>query len=151
MRPQMRDTGTWRASVKVSDCDADRGQEFECLVLGSFHDFAFTGPFVVDAAEVQYAVDDDSVEFGRVGDAAFLGIGAYGVEADEDVAADAVVLIIVESDDVGVVVVLEVLLVDLEDFVVVAEDVGDVAHLAIVSFGHQLDPCADFPSLYFGH
>ena len=39
-----------------------------------FHDLALARPLVVDAAEVQYAVDDDAVELVLVGLAKLLGV-----------------------------------------------------------------------------
>ena len=39
----------------------------QSFVFVSFHDFAFSGSFIVDAAEVEDAVDDGTVEFFVVG------------------------------------------------------------------------------------
>ena len=50
-------------------------------------------------------MDGDTVELLVVGLAILLGIGAHGVETDDKVAVDAVALVVVEGDDVGVVVV----------------------------------------------
>ena len=55
----------------------------ECTVFGCFHYLAFARTFVVDAAEVEYAVDDDSVEFFVVRRVLLFGVGAHGVERDE--------------------------------------------------------------------
>ena len=55
----------------------------ECTVFGCFHYLAFARTFVVDAAEVEYAVDDDSVEFFVVCRVLQFGVGAHGVERDE--------------------------------------------------------------------
>jgi hypothetical protein len=38
-----------------------RAQE-ECPVLGGLHNLALAGPFVVDAAKVENAMDNDAVE-----------------------------------------------------------------------------------------
>ena len=80
-------------------------QQLQGTVLGSFHDFSFTRTFVVNAAEVENAVDDDAMQFGIVVSAKKLRVGANGVEADEQVATQFVALAIVEGDDVGIVVV----------------------------------------------
>ena len=55
----------------------------ECTVFGCFHYLAFARTFVVDAAEVEYAVDDDSVKFFVVCRVLLFGVGAHGVERDE--------------------------------------------------------------------
>ena len=96
------------------------------------------------------AVDDDAVELFIVGGALLLGIGAHGVEADEEVACDGVflageegIVAVVEGDDVGVVVVLQILTVHLKYFFVVAEDVADVPHPLSVGGCHGFNPCTD--------
>ena len=83
--------------VSLSQCEG--------TVLGGFHQLTLTGAFVVEAAEVEDAVDDDAVQFLVVRLAELLGVGAHGVERDDEVAADGVAFAIVEGDDVGVVVV----------------------------------------------
>jgi len=113
----------------------------QCLVLRGFHQFALAGPFVVDAAQVEYAVYDDAVQFVLVVLPELLGIGLDGVKADEEVSADAVALGVVEGDDVGVVVVLQVLAVHLQYALVVAEDVGHFAYALSVLGRYGLDPC----------
>ena len=64
--------------VNLSQCEG--------TVLGSLHQLTLTGAFVVDAAEVEYAVDDDAVQLLVVRLAECLGIGANGVERDDEVA-----------------------------------------------------------------
>lgn len=108
-----------------------------------FHDLALAGPFVVDAAEVEDSVDDGAVKLlDRIG-VERLGIGAHRVEADEDIARDLVAARIVEGDHVRVIVMLEILPVHLQNLLVRAEDVADVARLLAVRGCHLLDPCAD--------
>ena len=109
-------------------------QQLQGTVLGSFHDFSFTRTFVVNAAEVENAVDDDAMQFGIVVSAKKLGVGANGVEADEQVATQFVALAIVEGDDVGIVVVLQVLAVHLQYFLVVTEKIGDFTEQAFLCF-----------------
>ena len=58
---------------------------------------------------MQDAVDDDPVQLPFIRLFELLGISAYGVEADEEVARDSVPFGIVEGDDVGVIVMLQVL------------------------------------------
>ena len=80
----------------------------ESLVLGCLHNFTFSFTLVVDAAKVQDAVDYHAVEFLRIIDAQLLAVAAYGVETDEQVAADCVALRVVECYYICVVVVLKI-------------------------------------------
>ena len=56
------------------------------LILRLLHNLPFSRPFVIDAAKVEDAVDDDTVQFTFV---VVIGelfrIGAYGIKADEEV------------------------------------------------------------------
>ena len=85
-------------------------------------------------------MDYDAVEFLIVGRALRLGIAAHRVEADEAVARDGVVLAIVEGDDVGVLVVVEVLAVHFEYFLIVAEDISHLSHPFAVARCHAAHP-----------
>jgi hypothetical protein len=93
---------------------------------------------------VEDAVDDDPVQFTFV---VVIGelfrIGAYGIEADEEVTAKAVAFTVVESDDICVIIVLQILAVHFEYLLVRAEDVTDIACLLPVGLGYRLDPSAD--------
>ena len=54
-------------------------QEFQRFIFCRFHDLALSRAFVVDATEVQDAVDDDAMELLVVGLMEELGIGADGI------------------------------------------------------------------------
>ena len=112
----------------------------ECLIFFRLHNLALSGTFVVDAAEVENAVDDDAVEFLFVGGTYVFGIRAHGVEGDEEVAADFISLRVVEGYDVGVIIVLEELTVDLQDFLIVHKDVSDGATTLAVCLCHGAYP-----------
>ena len=59
---------------------------------------------------MENAVDDDTVQLAAVvATTKLVGVGADGVEADEEVAAQAVALTVVEGDDIRIVIVLQVL------------------------------------------
>lgn len=120
-------------------------------ILGRFHDFAFAGSLVVDAAQVQDAVDNDAVQFAFVRLVELLGVGAHGVQADEQVACDAVSFAIIEGDDIGVVIVLQVLSIHLQDFFIRAEDVGDFAYLLVVGGRYLFHPFGGFSLFDVGH
>ena len=82
-------------------------------------------------------MDDDPVQFTFV---VVIGelfrIGAYGIEADEEVTAKAVAFTVVESDDICVIIVLQILAVHFEYLLVRAEDVGDFTDSFSVSGGY---------------
>ena len=60
-------------------------------------------------------MDDDAVELVFVGLAEELSIGAHGVETDDKVTADYAALIVIEGNDVGVIVVAEIGVINLEN------------------------------------
>ena len=99
----------WKKSNFFSAGSGNRRKEGQGAVFGGFHDFAFAGAFVVDAAEVEDAVNDDAVELLVVGGAEtggvvrgdeLLAVRQYGVEADEHIAAYHIGAAVVEGDDV---------------------------------------------------
>ena len=71
-------------------------------VFGVLHCLALLLRLVVDAAEVQDAVDDDAVQFLFVGGAEQFGIGAHGVQGNVGVAREEVALAGIEAYVVGV-------------------------------------------------
>ena len=101
---------------------------------GLTHDFTFARPLVVDAAKVQDAVDDDPVEFGFVRSLELFGIGTYRVQTDEQVARNAVSLTVVERDDVGVIIVLQILAVYFQNLFIRTENVSYFTYFFPVSF-----------------
>ena len=96
-------------------------------------------------------MDDDTVELVVVGLAEEFGIGAHGVEADDNVAVDDVVFIVVEGDDIGIIVVTEVLIVDLEYLLVVNKHISHLAHTTSVAGSYGPDPGIGGALLYGGH
>jgi len=92
-------------------------------------------------------VDDDTVQLALILLSELLGISAHGVETDEEVATDDFAFGVVEGNDVGVVIVLQILAVHFQNPFVVAEDVGYVAHTLPVLSRNGLDPCIVFAFL----
>ena len=62
----------------------------------------------------------------------YLAVASHSVERNEEVSAYRVALAVVECDDVGVVVMLQILAVHLKNLLVVAEYVGNVAYLLAI-------------------
>ena len=71
-------------------------QHCQCLVLGSLHYLTLAGTFVVDSAKMENAMDNHPVKLLVVCLTKLLGIGAHSVKTYHEVAADGVVLIVVE-------------------------------------------------------
>ena len=89
-------------------------------------------------------MDDDTVQLVDERCAYLFGIGCNGVERYINITIHACARGIIKGDDVGIVVVLEKLLIDSKDFLVVAEDIVEVAYgVAVLSCG-ALDPLFDF-------
>lgn len=72
------------------------------------------------------------------------------VDADVDVARDDVAGGVVEGDDVGVVVVLQILIVDFKNLFVAAEDVVYFADASFVVAGNGFNPLGNCFFIYFG-
>ena len=86
---------------------------FQCFVFCGFHDFAFSRPLVIDAAKMQYAVYDYAVEFRLIRRIELFGVGAYRVQADEQIARQFLAFAVVERNDVRLIIMLQVLAVHL--------------------------------------
>ena len=94
----------------------------ESLVLVLLHDLALARALVVDATQVQDAVNDDTMQLVVVGLAELLGIGAHSIERDDNITVD----------DIGVIIMAQLLVVDLENLLVVYKHVAHLAHFASV-------------------
>lgn len=120
-------------------------------VLCLLHDFPFPRSLVVDTAEVQDAVYDDTVQLRVVVASEELRIRAHGIEADEEVTAEPVAFAVIEGDDVGVVIVLQILAVHLQNLLVGTENIGDFTGPFPVSGGYGLDPFRGLALFDGGH
>ena len=123
----------------------------ERLVLVLLHDLTLTRALVVDATEMQDAMDDDAMEFALVRLIELLGIGAHGVEADNNIARNLIALGIIKSDDVGVIVVSKELAIAIENTLVVDELVANFAQPLAMELGNLANPGADVTSANSRH
>ena len=89
-------------------------------------------------------MDYDTVQLVDERCAYLFGIGGNRVERYVNVTIHACARGIIKGDDVGIVVVLEKLLIDSKDFLVVAEDIVEVAYRVAVLRSSALDPLFDF-------
>lgn len=119
--------------------------EREIIILLRTHHTDVLVSVVVIADEMKKPMDDDPVEFILKFSPELDCILPYGIDAYEKVTGKTVALAIVESDDVGKVVVLEELLVDVEDIVIGTEDYGNVPYSEYLAFGRKLKPLVCLP------
>ena len=96
-------------------------------------------------------MDDNAEEFFLVWLAEQFGIRAHCVETYDEVATDYVVFIIVEGDDVGIVIVSEILIIDLKDFLIIYEEIAYFSHFSSVRGSYLLDPCRCIALAYLRH
>ena len=100
---------------------------------------------------MQDTVDDDPVKFGFISSSELFCIGANGIQTDEQVAGNPVSLAVVECDDIGVIIVLQILEVYFQNLFVGAEDIGYFTYSLIICSGYGFYPCGDFALLDRGH
>lgn len=86
-----------------------------------FHNFSLSRSLVVDATQMQHAMDNHTQQFRVIRLGELLRIGANGVKRNHHITTDATAIAIVEGDDVGVIVVLEIFAVGVEYVLVVAK------------------------------
>ena len=92
---------------------------------------------------MQDAVDKNTVEFGVEIDAELFGIGTDRIQRNENIAVERGGCGIIESDDIGIVVVPEELAVDFEFAFIGTEDIIDVAYSKAIAGGHGFNPTDD--------
>ena len=115
-------------------------QQVEGAVFGCLHDLALARTFVVDAAKVEYAVDHDAMQLFVERQAAVLGVRPHCIDGDVDVALYDIALAVIESDDVGIIVMTEILAVHFEYLLVVNEHITDLANLATIRSSYLFNP-----------
>ena len=99
--------------------------------------------FVALPAEVQHPVDHYPAHLLQGRRAVLAGVVGNGLDVDEDVARDdpcVFAVAVIERDDVGEVIVPEVLAVHLQQPLRRAENIGDVAQRVALPCGHFVQP-----------
>lgn len=111
----------------------------------ALHDLALSGALVIDAAEMEDAVDYHAVQLREIRGAYALGIRGHSIERNEHVSAYELASAIIEGDYVCIVVVAQKLAIDFNDAVIVAKHIGDVTKDAAMLTRH-----IRYPLLYAG-
>lgn len=109
----------------------------------ALHNLTFTRTFVVDPTQMQNAVDDDAHQFAPIWLAKLIGIRADCIERYDDIAGDSTLIGVIESDYVGIVIMIEKLAVDLQYLFVVAEKVAYLPHSPALPGRYIDDPFLD--------
>ena len=100
---------------------------------------------------MEHPVDDDAVELFIIILVIGFSIGANGVERDDDVAIKYITFIVVESDDIGELVMSQIFMVHFENLIIVAEEVADLTHLTTIGCGYSPYPSRGLTFLNLGH
>lgn len=116
-----------------------------------FHYFTFTGTFVVDTAQMQHAMHYHSVKLALVRFSYLFGIREDGIKRNEHIAAYHLATGVVESNDVGEIVMVKKLPVHLDDFIIVAEYIIQAAHNSSMFMSHFNNPVLNFFKIEPGH
>ena len=111
-----------------------------CSGFLSAHFLSILLRFILKTAKVEQSMSENPKQFFIESHPEDICVFAHSFHTDIDVAVQEVTLHIIERDDVGEGVVLQILKVELEQIVVVAEDVIDVAQLFSVSGGEGGQP-----------
>ena len=123
----------------------------ERVVLVSFHNFALTRAFVVDATQMQHTVHDNPVKLAPIRFADSLGISAYSVERYKHIAAYHLATRGVEGDYVGIIIVIEETAVNVDNLGIIAKDIRQLADYPAVVLGHLDNPALDKSKVEPGH
>ena len=75
-----------------------------------------------------------------VGLAKLLGIGADRIQRNHDVAVNHIILIIIEGDDIGIVIMTQILVVHFENLLVIYKHIANLTHLAAMRGSYLTNP-----------
>lgn len=113
------------------------------------HQFLFVRRFVAIATEVKDAMDDNPMELIPLADAIRFRVLNYAFDADKNITADDVGLLgIVERDDIGERMVVEVLLVYGQQVGIGAKYETELARGTTLRFSDCLNPFPNFSLLF---
>lgn len=115
-----------------------------------FHDLTFAGSFIVDAAQMQYSVDDHTEQFSIIRFSPTLCIGCDGFEGDEHIAVDLATARVIESNNICVIIVGEEFSINIEYFFVVTKNICKLADYPSVLLGYLDNPLLDLRKITEG-
>lgn len=109
----------------------------------ALHNLAFAGAFVVDAAKMKQSVDNHAMQLRHIFSPDSLSIAGHSVERNEHIAADAPAMRIIERYDIGKIVMIQKLPVDLDDFPVITENICEGAEDTRMITCNLVEPSTD--------
>ena len=119
------------------------------ILLGP-HDRDFVFRVVVIADQVKQAVHDHPVQLVGELDAIEHGVLADGIHGDKQVAGEAVPLAVIEGDDVGIIIVLQIFYIDIQNKIIGAKYNRNITQALGLALGDELEPAAGEPLLLEG-
>ena len=105
---------------------------------------------VVIPDQVQQAVHDHPVQFVGELDTVEHGVLPDGIYGDEKVAGEVVSFTVIEGNDVGVIIVLQIFYIDIQNKIIGAEYNRNIAQALGLALGDELEPAAGEPLLLDG-
>ena len=85
-------------------------------------------------------MDDDTVKLIIIGFAKLLGIGTDGIERNHNIAIDDIILIVIEGDDIGIVIMPQILIINLENLLVIYKHIAYLSYLAAMRCSYLANP-----------
>ena len=95
-------------------------------------------------------MNDYAVKFFLIVCALLDSITTHSIKTNKNIAMDDRTLGIIESDYVGIIIVGEVLTIDLEYFLVIAEDIAHFTNCESVKSSHRAQPSRCVAAAYLG-
>ena len=124
----------------MTDLPGSVAPQTQGLILGPLHNSTLARTFVINAAEMEHTMHDDTMQFFLVLGVLLHSIAANRVETDKYITVDYRTLGIVKSDNVCIIIMGKVLAVDLNDFVIIAEHGPHLADGVTVESSHRAQP-----------
>jgi hypothetical protein len=95
---------------------------------------------IIITDEMQKTVDNNPVKFVLKRGPVINGIFADGIDTDEKIAGKTVAAAIVESDDIRVIIVLEILEINVKDVIIRTENDGNITEPTDLAFCDSFKP-----------
>ena len=87
------------------------------------HNLPFSRTLVVNSTQMQDSVYNDPVQLRIIRLTELFGVGTNRIQTDEKITRQLVTFRIIESYDVRIIIVLQILAVHFQDLLIVAEDI----------------------------
>ena len=116
-----------------------------------FHYFALTGSFVINATQVQHAMNDDAVQFVLLDGMNEESVRGDSIERNHHVARDALPRAVIKRDNVGIVIMVEETAIGVEDIFIVTKNIGQPPYPFSMCTCYRLNPFFEFELIKWRH